>query len=109
MVFSGEKGLNQNCPLNVRFTGNKVECCCFSMILAVPINGIIYYSITFFANALENAFTQVEQTDLGRGGGKGRPIVLITNPSLKFFQLNLSFFQSLNGGLKVEHWMVRVR
>lgn len=68
MVFSGEKGLNQNCPLNVRFIGNKVECCCFSTILAVPVNGIMYYSITFFANALENSFTQAEQTDLGRGG-----------------------------------------
>ena len=68
MLFSGEKGLSQNCPLNICLIGNKVGCCWLSIILAVPINGIIYYWITLFAKALENSFTQVEQIGLEQGG-----------------------------------------
>lgn len=67
-MFSGEKGLNRNCLLNLPLVGDKVECCCFSMILAIPINGIIYYSITTSVNEVEN-FTQVEQ--IGFEGGEG--------------------------------------
>lgn len=39
------------------------------MILAVPINDIIYYSTTSFVNALEKFLTQVEQIVL-EGEGK---------------------------------------
>ena len=49
--FSEEKWLSQNCPLNICLIGNKEGCCWLSIILAVSVNGIIYYWITLFANA----------------------------------------------------------
>lgn len=64
MVFSGRNGVIQNGRLNLPLIGDKAECCCFSTILAIPINGIIYYPITVFVNALENFSTQVEQIGL---------------------------------------------
>lgn len=68
MVLSGERswgaGAKPNCPFNMRFIGNKVKCHFFSTILAAPINGIIYYSITLFVNALKNLSTHVEQMAL---------------------------------------------
>lgn len=93
------KRIKSELPIKFRLYWEQGRALLFSMLLAVPINGIIYYSITLFVNALENFFIQVEQIGLG---GKGRSIVLITKPSLKFVQLSLSFFQSLNGGLKLE-------
>lgn len=47
-----------------------VKCGCFSIVLAVPISGIIYYSIMLFVNTLENLVTQVEQIGWEGDGGK---------------------------------------
>lgn len=61
MVFSGGKGDNPELSVKLPLIGGKADFCWFVTTLAVPINGVIYYPITVFVNALENFFTQVEQ------------------------------------------------
>lgn len=71
MVLFRRKGVKPEFPVKLTLNWSQARMLAFlniSAILAIPINEIIYYSITLFVSALENFFTQVEQISLEREG-----------------------------------------